>query len=116
MSVRWAHNCYDVTNLGNSRQIRPPIYSLKQTKLRKRRVIRFAILYFTMLLLFLILLVVPLVLRDMGMHPLKNVDIPLGLLQPLDKNNNNTITRYTGNNLPEGLTPISAIPGTPSPS
>ncbi|CAI6095424.1 hypothetical protein V2G26_015139 [Clonostachys chloroleuca] len=42
-----------------SRQIRPPIYSMKQSKLRRRRVIRFAILYYAMLVLFLILIVGP---------------------------------------------------------
>jgi len=42
-----------------SRQIRPPIYSMKQTKLRKRRVIRYSILYFTMLVLFVALVVGP---------------------------------------------------------
>jgi 1,3-beta-glucan synthase len=42
-----------------SRQIRPPIYSMKQTKLRRRRVIRYAILYFVLLVVFIALLVGP---------------------------------------------------------
>jgi len=45
-----------------SRQIRPPIYSMKQSKLRRRRVIRFAVLYFVMLFVFLALMVAPSVL------------------------------------------------------
>lgn len=48
-----------MTNLIRSRQIRPPIYSMKQSKLRRRRVIRFAILYFVLLVVFLALLVGP---------------------------------------------------------
>ncbi|ODA77109.1 hypothetical protein RJ55_07627 [Drechmeria coniospora] len=44
-----------------SRQIRPPIYSMKQSKLRRRRVIRYAILYFVMLFLFIGMIVGPVV-------------------------------------------------------
>src|SRR5690606_12607141 len=44
-----------------SKQIRPPIYSAKQTKLRKRRVIRFSVLYFAMFFVFLILIVGPVI-------------------------------------------------------
>ncbi|KAI1826602.1 1,3-beta-glucan synthase component FKS1 [Xylaria intraflava] len=42
-----------------SRQIRPPIYSMKQSKLRRRRVIRYAVLYFTLLVVFVALIVGP---------------------------------------------------------
>ncbi|KAK4139385.1 1,3-beta-glucan synthase component-domain-containing protein [Dichotomopilus funicola] len=42
-----------------SRQIRPPIYSMKQTKLRRRRVVRYAILYFVLFVIFLVLIVGP---------------------------------------------------------
>jgi len=42
-----------------SRQIRPPIYSLKQSKLRRRRVWRFAVMYFTMFVVFMALLIAP---------------------------------------------------------
>lgn len=94
-----------------SRQIRPPIYSLKQTKLRKRRVVRFAILYFAMLVLFLVLLVAPLVARDMNVaSSLKDLGIPMRLLQPLDPNNNDTAAFYTGNGVPKGFRPISSGP------
>ncbi|KAI1760916.1 glycosyltransferase family 48 protein [Hypoxylon sp. FL1150] len=44
-----------------SRQIRPPIYSMKQSKLRRRRVIRYAVMYFVMLVVFVALIVGPVV-------------------------------------------------------
>ncbi|KAL9107123.1 MAG: hypothetical protein Q9227_007903 [Pyrenula ochraceoflavens] len=79
-----------------SRQIRPPIYSLKQSKLRKRRVIRFAILYFLMLIIFLLLIVGPLVARKFltGLP-----SIPMELLQPTGQNNNDTSNSNTGSAL-----------------
>ncbi|KAF8458279.1 1,3-beta-glucan synthase catalytic subunit FksP [Kalaharituber pfeilii] len=66
-----------------SRQIRPPIYSAKQSKLRKKRVIRFAVIYFLMLVLFVALIVGPVVVGNMF---LKNLPfkIPMNLLQPAD--------------------------------
>ena len=67
-----------------SRQIRPPIYSMKQSKLRRRRVIRFAILYFIMLALFVGLIVGPIVAKDKIPPSLTNL-VPMNLLQPLDK-------------------------------
>lgn len=42
-----------------SRQIRPPIYTAKQTKLRRRRVTRFSVLYFIMMIFFLAMVVGP---------------------------------------------------------
>lgn len=42
-----------------SRQIRPPIYTAKQTKLRRRRVIRFSVLYFILLVIFIAILAGP---------------------------------------------------------
>lgn len=64
--------------------------------------IRFAILYFAMLVLFLVLLIAPLVARTIG---ISLPEIPMGLLQPLDggSKNNDTITDYTGNGLPKGF-------------
>jgi len=78
-----------------SRQIRPPIYSLKQTKLRRRRVIRYAILYFTMFFLFLILIVGPAVVKNFTDPP----KIALGsmvLQQPTNWNRNDTSGSDTG--------------------
>ncbi|KKY20183.1 putative glucan synthase [Diplodia seriata] len=70
-----------------SRQIRPPIYSLKQTKLRKRRVIRYSILYFFLLLIFVLLIAGPLVAsKFLTSLP----DIPMDLVQPTGLNNNDT--------------------------
>jgi 1,3-beta-glucan synthase len=76
-----------------SRQIRPPIYSLKQTKLRKRRVVRYAILYFLLLVIFIALLVGPVVA---GKYLDLNFAIPMDLLQPTGLNNNDTTARVTG--------------------
>ena len=48
-----------MTDMPSSRQIRPPIYSMKQTKLRRRRVVRYAILYFVLLVVILALIIGP---------------------------------------------------------
>lgn len=77
----------------NSRQIRPPIYSLKQTKLRKRRVIRYAILYFVLLVVFLALIVGPIVA---GKQIKLSLDLPMELLQPTGYSNNDTSASNTG--------------------
>lgn len=74
-----------------SRQIRPPIYSLKQTKLRKRRVVRYAILYFCMFVLFFALIVGPAIAAKYGVF--NGVGDPassLHLLQPTNWYNNDT--------------------------
>lgn len=52
-----------------SRQIRPPIYSIKQSKLRRRRVIRYAIMYFGLLVVFLALIVAPLTVGKQLVKP-----------------------------------------------
>jgi 1,3-beta-glucan synthase len=77
----------------NSRQIRPPIYSLKQTKLRKRRVIRYAILYFVLLVVFLAIIVGPIVA---GKQLKLDVKLPMELLQPTGFSNNDTTNTPTG--------------------
>jgi 1,3-beta-glucan synthase len=77
-----------------SRQIRPPIYSLKQTKLRKRRVIRYAILYFVLLIVFLVLIVGPIVAGTKFKFALPA--LPMDILQPTGYNNNDTSTSVTG--------------------
>lgn len=79
-------------NIIRSRQIRPPIYSLKQSKLRKRRVVRYAILYFTMLVLFVVLIVGPIVASK---HISLSLD-PDSLVQPTGLNNNDTSGSQTG--------------------
>ncbi|KAI1847714.1 hypothetical protein JX265_009143 [Neoarthrinium moseri] len=72
-----------------SRQIRPPIYSLKQSKLRRRRVIRFAILYFAMVVLFVALIAGPIVAGKNIPKSLTNL-VPMNLLQPTGQDNDNT--------------------------
>jgi len=84
-----------------SRQIRPPIYSLKQSKLRKRRVIRFSILYFVMLVIFIVLIAGPLIARRF-LSGLPSV--PMDLLQPTGLDNNDTSSSETGTALLGGAT------------
>ncbi|EGC42435.1 glucan synthase [Histoplasma capsulatum var. duboisii H88] len=80
-----------------SRQIRPPIYSLKQSKLRKRRVIRFAILYFVMLVIFLALIIGPVVAGPhIGKFSLPGFIENMNLLQPTGQDNNDTTSIPTG--------------------
>lgn len=83
-----------MTDIFPSRQIRPPIYSLKQTKLRKRRVVRYAILYFSLFFIFIALIVGPIVASkfvDTG-----SIDLPMNLIQPNNWNNNDTTSSETG--------------------
>jgi 1,3-beta-glucan synthase len=84
-----------------SRQIRPPIYSLKQTKLRKRRVVRYAILYFVLLVVFLALIVGPIIVGEKFTLP-KLPTLPMEILQPTGYNNNDTFASATGNCLGPG--------------
>jgi 1,3-beta-glucan synthase len=79
----------------HSRQIRPPIYSMKQTKLRKRRVIRYAILYFFLLIIFLCLIVGPIVAGKFLKLSIGD-QIPLQIMQPTGYNNNDTSAEVTG--------------------
>lgn len=79
----------------SSRQIRPPIYSLKQSKLRKRRVVRYAILYFFLLVVFLALIVGPIIVGSKFKFKLP-MTLPLEILQPTGYNNNDTTTSTTG--------------------
>jgi 1,3-beta-glucan synthase len=87
-------------------------------------VIRFAILYFVMLFVFLVVIVAPLVLGRMsasksflttlrdsiGMNKAGFLSgTKMGLLQPLDAGLNDTVPYYTGSGLPKGFS-SSAIP------
>ncbi|KHO01134.1 beta-1,3-glucan synthase catalytic subunit [Metarhizium album ARSEF 1941] len=81
-----------------SQQIRPPIYSMKQSKLRRRRVTRYAILYFVLLVVFVGLIIGPVVLKKANVlkpddfkkwyKDLKISD--MRLMQPNFLNNKNT--------------------------
>ncbi|EPE25990.1 hypothetical protein GLAREA_01902 [Glarea lozoyensis ATCC 20868] len=73
-----------------SRQIRPPIYSMKQSRLRKRRVWRFAILYFVLLIVGLALIVGPIVAGKKVLSDSLIKSIPMDLYQPNNLNNNDT--------------------------
>ncbi|KAL8844541.1 MAG: hypothetical protein Q9205_000027 [Flavoplaca limonia] len=92
-----------------SRQIRPPIYSIKQSKLRKRRVIRFATLYFIMLIIFVALLAGPLVVARLK---ISLPDIPMNLMQPTGLNNNDTLSSPTGRQLVDGSIAAGAAEAT----
>ncbi|EMC99957.1 glycosyltransferase family 48 protein [Baudoinia panamericana UAMH 10762] len=76
-----------------SRQIRPPIYSLKQSRLRKRRVIRYAIMYFSMFVLFLVLIIGPIIASPYVSFSVAFME----LQQPTNWMNNDTLgTSQTG--------------------
>lgn len=75
-----------------SRLIRPPIYSLKQAKLRKRMVRKYCTLYFLILILFVIIIAAPAVgashvPKDLGSSL---TGIAQGLFQPRGVDNNDT--------------------------
>lgn len=78
--------------MGSSRQIRPPIYSMKQTKLRRRRVIRYAILYFVLLVLILALIIGPAVAGTYIPKSVFNISMLKDnhLFQPTGLNNDDT--------------------------
>jgi 1,3-beta-glucan synthase len=76
-----------------SRQIRPPIFSMKQNKLRKRMVRKYAALYFAVLFFFLILIIAPAVGgKKLNLTSLINnlPNFASGLVQPTGQNNNDT--------------------------
>jgi len=70
---------------------------MKQSKLRKRRVVRYAIMYFMMFFLFFILVVGPVIVVKFMAVP--QLDI-MTLQQPTNWNNNDTTAKETGNGLP----------------
>ncbi|KAL2268460.1 hypothetical protein VTJ83DRAFT_3306 [Remersonia thermophila] len=73
-----------------SRQIRPPIYSMKQTKLRRRRVIRYSILYFVLLVVFLALIVGPAVAGGFVPKSIFDTLASTNLVQPSGLDNDDT--------------------------
>ncbi|CUM62500.1 uncharacterized protein PRCAT00000051001 [Priceomyces carsonii] len=84
-----------------SRLIRPPIYSLKQARLRKRMVRKYCTLYFAVLVLFVIIIAAPAVA---GSKVPKSLGSTLtgpfsGLFQPRHVDNNDT-----GKNRPKSYT------------
>ncbi|KAK2600079.1 1,3-beta-D-glucan synthase [Conoideocrella luteorostrata] len=115
-----------------SQQIRPPIYSTKQSKLRRKRVIRFAVLYFALLVVFVALLAGPVALHQkLGEAKLKSFweSMAVGhkpqspksgmiLMQPNFLNNANTNgsavtgTAGTGYTFPSGYSQASSSAAT----
>ncbi|KIM94327.1 hypothetical protein OIDMADRAFT_172631 [Oidiodendron maius Zn] len=77
-----------------NRQIRPPIYAMKQSKLRKKRVWRYSTIYFILLILFIALIVGPIVAGSKILTPNVEKIIPMSLFQPVGQNNNDT-NNYT---------------------
>jgi len=72
---------------------------MKQSKLRKRRVWRYAVLYFLLLVLFVALLAGPIVAGKKVLKPDLIKQIPQQLFQPIGLNNNDTRYRNeTGTN------------------
>jgi len=69
---------------------------MKQTKLRRRRVFRYAILYFVMLVVFVALIVGPVVAGDK--IPTDSISIlnDFDLVQPAGQDNNDTTAEPTG--------------------
>jgi 1,3-beta-glucan synthase len=87
-----------------SRQIRPPIFSMKQNRLRKRIVRRYATLYFLIFIVFCALIVGPLVAGKVTHNAIANFSgnkVPTnlggslltswGLIQPNNGNPNQTM-------------------------
>jgi len=74
-----------------SRQIRPPIYSMKQSKLRRRRVFRYAVLYFVMLVVFLGMIIGPIVAgKNIPTESISGQLQGIKLFQPTGLNNDDT--------------------------
>ncbi len=66
---------------------------MKQTKLRRRRVVRYAILYFVLLVVILALIVAPAVAGKYIPDSVMNIDMltnTIKLMQPIDKDNDDT--------------------------
>ncbi|KAF3911614.1 hypothetical protein AA313_de0200895 [Arthrobotrys entomopaga] len=86
-----------------SKQIRPPIYSSKVSKLRKRRVIRFSILYFVLLALFIGLIVGPVIGQKYIGDLSSKLNLPINLFQPT-KYNNTDISGWSTDHFPVSTT------------
>lgn len=77
-----------------NRQIRPPIYSLKQARLRKRMIKKYSVLYYTVFVTFIALIAAPAVvgsLKSVNIKPTDEFpDFASGLFQPRHQDNNDT--------------------------
>ncbi|CCF56073.1 hypothetical protein KAFR_0A06380 [Kazachstania africana CBS 2517] len=84
-----------------SRQIRPPIYSLKQARLRKRMVRKYSCLYFAVLVLFVVCIVAPAVASSYVSDTIGSslTGTFHNLIQPRNVSNNDTgyqMSTYSG--------------------
>ena len=69
--------------------------------------IRYAILYFVLLVVFLLLVVGPVIVAKFNVLKLSDMKIPMDLLQPTGLNNNDTQATATGRCLtPDGECPL----------
>ena len=76
-----------------NKQIRPPIYSLKQARLRKRMIRKYSALYFFVLIVFVVLIAAPAVVGAMDLVNFDDISLPSfaeGLFQPRHQSNNDT--------------------------
>lgn len=77
-----------------NRQIRPPIYSLKQARLRKRMIKKYSVLYYTVFAAFIALIAAPAAigsLKTVDIHPTQEFpEFATGLFQPRHQDNNDT--------------------------
>lgn len=102
-----------------SRQIRPPIYSMKQSKLRKRRVLRYAILYFVLLVVFLAMIVGPIVAGSYIPKDALKLLNDQHLMQPIGQENDDTMGKTaTGTGSPSysGVFKFSSTESAPAPT
>lgn len=91
-----------------NRQIRPPIYTLKQARLRKRMVRKYSVLYYTVLIIFIVLIAAPAVVGSLKGVTIGEGDLPSfanGLFQPRHQDNNDTVV--SGNYHPHWTTTTS---------
>lgn len=90
--------------ISRSQQIREPIYSMKYSRLRRRRITRYAVIYFLMLLLTVGLILGTMLAGKYIPNSINDIFSDLAgfrLLQPDDLHNNNTNgTQQTGTGMP----------------
>ncbi|CAB11264.2 1,3-beta-glucan synthase component bgs2 [Schizosaccharomyces pombe] len=79
-----------------SKQIRPPIYSMRQNRLRKKIVQRYGTMFFLLLIAFLALIIIPLVVaKDLLANFEMDILRTYGLMQPRDTNWTENGTNWT---------------------
>lgn len=69
---------------------------MKQTKLRRKRVFRYAVLYFTLLIIFLALMIAPSLAGKFVASTINNILGDTNLVQPSGQEHNDTVSSQTG--------------------